>query len=77
MDPNVAAILSTLGVPGQYIALAATVVGVASAIATTLPGPSAGSWKVYKVGYTLLNWVALNVGKAKNAESLPVVAQKT
>ena len=47
-----------------YLLLAAT---VSSALATVLPPPPPGTF--YAQVYGLVNWLALNVGKAKNASA--------
>ena len=44
--------------------------GVCSFIAAFLSAPSENSSKVYKLIYALVNWLALNVGKAKNADDV-------
>lgn len=48
--------------------------GVCAFVAAFLSAPSENSSKVYKVFYSLVNWCAMNIGKAKNADD---VAAKT
>ena len=63
---NAVAVLIGQYVPIQYAAVVASVITAASAIATQLPAPTARTG-VYPFVYGLLNVVALNVGKARNA----------
>ena len=53
---------------GSYAGLVLAIMGVCAAVAALLPAPSADSNVVYRVLYKLLNVLAVNVGKAKNAD---------
>lgn len=44
--------------------------GVCSFVAAFLAAPTENSSKVYKAVYALVNWLALNVGRAKNADDV-------
>lgn len=48
--------------------------GICAFVAAFLSAPTENSSKVYKVVYAVVNWLAMNVGKAKNADD---VAAKT
>lgn len=52
---------------GEYGELVLAVLGVFAAIATFIPAPKEDSGKFYRFIYTVLSWLACNVGKAKNA----------
>jgi hypothetical protein len=56
------------GIPGigPYLPTIAALISVGAAIATVLPPPSANAGRVYRGIYTIVNWVALNIGQAKN-----------
>ena len=51
------------------IALCAAIATVFAALAALLPVPVEGGSTVYRALYTVVNWLALNVGNAKNASS--------
>lgn len=53
---------------GSYAGLVLAIIGVCAAVAALLPAPSTDSNVVYKAVYKVLNWLAMNVGKAKNAD---------
>jgi hypothetical protein len=60
-----------------FPALAVFASGLANLILLFLPVPGEGSGGLYKGFYTLVNWIALNVGKAKNAvTAAPAAAPK-
>ncbi|WP_394027491.1 hypothetical protein [Desulfovibrio falkowii] len=42
---------------------------ICAALAVALPAPKEGGNAVYKAVYTAIQWLALNVGRAKNASS--------
>lgn len=50
-----------------FPALAVFVSGLANLLLLFLPVPGEDSGGLYKGFYTLVNWIALNVGKTKNA----------
>ena len=53
---------------GTYAELVFAVMGVCAAVAALLPAPSEGSGTLYRVLYRVLNMLAVNVGRAKNAD---------
>ncbi|WP_273524129.1 hypothetical protein [Mailhella massiliensis] len=57
-----------MDVCGEYAALVFALMGVCAAVAALLPAPSTESGKAYRVLYRLLNVLAVNVGRAKNAD---------
>lgn len=59
---------------GSYAGLVLSLMGVCAAVAALLPAPAEGGSVIYRVLYKLLNVLAVNVGKAKNADD--VAAQK-
>lgn len=65
MDPIT--LVESIPAVGPYIPYVVAAGAIAAAIATILPAPSPAGNKVYAVVYTAINWLALNVGKAKNA----------
>lgn len=54
---------------GEYGELVLAILGVFAAIATFIPAPKEDSSKFYRFIYTVLSWLACNVGKAKNADT--------
>lgn len=69
------ALLQTVGLGAAvpYVALASL---AASAAATVLPAPGPDSNGVYRAGYGLVQWLALNKGRASNAQDIGTVASK-
>ena len=57
-----------MDVCGEYAALVFALMGVCAAVAALLPAPSTEIGKAYRVLYRLLNVLAVNVGRAKNAD---------
>lgn len=53
---------------GSYAGLVLAIIGVCAAISALLPAPTEDSNVVYKSVYKVLNWLAMNIGKAKNAD---------
>lgn len=53
---------------GSYAGLVLAIMGVCAAVSALLPAPSEQSGAVYRVLYKLLNLLAVNVGRAKNAD---------
>lgn len=49
--------------------------GLANLLVLLLPVPKEGGSTLYRGFYTFINWVALNVGKAKNAATSTDVAK--
>lgn len=55
---------------GDYAPLALAVMGVCAAVAALLPAPDEKSGKMYRALYAALNLLAVNVGKAANADDV-------
>ncbi len=55
---------------GTYAGLVLSVMGVCAAVSALLPAPSEGSSVFYRVLYKLFNVLAVNVGRAKNADDV-------
>lgn len=53
---------------GEYAPLVLALFGVCAAVAALLPAPGETSGTAYRIAYRLLNWLGMNVGKAKNAD---------
>jgi hypothetical protein len=53
-------------VPDSWMAWITLVVTICAAIAVVLPAPKEESNVVYRFIYRIIQWVALNLGKAKN-----------
>lgn len=54
--------------PADLLVWVTTIVAICAAIATVLPAPKEESNVVYRAVYRVIQWVALNLGKAKNSE---------
>ena len=54
--------------PEHLLIWVTTIVAICAAIATVLPAPKESSNVVYRAVYRVIQWVALNLGKAKNSE---------
>lgn len=55
---------------GPYLPYIMAAVTICAAICTVLPAPKADAPKAYVTVYKVLNWIALNLGHAKNAASV-------
>lgn len=53
---------------GSYAGLVLSLMGVCAAVSALLPAPSESSGAWYRVLYRVLNFFAVNFGKAKNAD---------
>lgn len=53
---------------GSYAGIVLAIIGVCAAVSALLPAPTEDSNVVYRWVYKVLNWLAMNVGKAKNAD---------
>ena len=53
---------------GSYAGLVLSRMGVCAAVCALRPAPAEDSNTVYKVVYKVLNWIAMNIGKAENAD---------
>ncbi len=51
---------------GWLLPYTALAVAIAAAVATVLPPPAVPNRGVYPLVYHLVNWLALNVGRARN-----------
>jgi hypothetical protein len=54
---------------GPYLPYVIAFGTICSAIATLLPPPLAGGSPIYATIYRLVNWMALNIGHARNASA--------
>ena len=61
---------------GSYAGLVLSVMGVCAAVAALLPAPSESSGVIYRTVYKVLNLLAVNVGKATNADDAAAKAAK-
>lgn len=55
-------------VPDSWLAWITAAVTICAAVTVVLPAPKEGGSKVYSAVYRLIQWVGLNMGKAKNAQ---------
>ena len=51
---------------GPVLPYITAIIAVCAAVATVLPRPAAGGTGVYRVLYAVVNFIALNFGKATN-----------
>ncbi len=54
-------------VPDTWLAWLTALVTLCAAVTTALPPPGEHSGPAYKAMYRILQWIALNFGRAKNA----------
>ncbi len=64
-------------VPDTWLAWITAVVTICAAVTVVLPAPKEGGSKLYSATYRIIQWVGLNMGKAKNAQDVQDVQQKT
>lgn len=63
---------------GIYIAaIISALVAVCALLCTFLSAPTDSSGTFYKGFYTAVQWIALNLGKAKNAQDVPATETQT
>lgn len=55
---------------GDYGQLVLAIIGCFAALAALLPAPAVDGSKIYRAFYKVVNWLALNVGRAKNADDV-------
>lgn len=55
-------------VPDSWLAWITAAVAICAAITVVLPAPKEGGNAVYRAVYRVIQWVALNLGRAKNAQ---------
>ena len=63
------------GQEGTFALAVAAIGGVCALICAFLPAPTNESSALYRVAYKLLNWCAMNIGKAKNADDVAAKAE--
>lgn len=61
---------------GSWAGVVLSAMGLCAAICTQLPAPSESSGKVYRVLYTVMNWIGCNVKKAANADDAAQAQKK-
>lgn len=67
MSPDVLEMLRGV-LPDSAFACLTAAVAVCAAAAMLLPAPRPESGRLYRLVYTLINWVACNLGRARNAQ---------
>jgi hypothetical protein len=53
---------------GPVLPYITAAVAICAAVATVLPRPAAGGNGAYRILYAVVNFIAFNLGKARNAE---------
>ena len=61
---------------GSYAGLVLSLMGVCAAVAALLPAPGEKSGAIYRAVYAAPNLLAVNVGKARNADDVAGQAKK-
>ena len=59
--------MDELTIPAEAITV---IIALCAAVAACLKAPSETSGPAYRVIYTLINWVAFNLGRASNADDV-------
>lgn len=54
--------------PDSWLAWLTAAVTICAAVTVVLPAPKDDSGAVYRAVYRVIQWIALNLGRAKNAE---------
>lgn len=62
-------LLAAIPGAGWLLPYVTVAVAIAAAIATVLPAPAAGAQGWYPLVYHGINWLALNVGRARNRDA--------
>lgn len=63
-------------VPDSWLAWITLAVTICAAITTVLPAPKPEAGTLHKAVYALIQWVAFNLGKAKNEQDVKPVTLK-
>lgn len=61
---------------GSWAGIVCAIIALCAAIAVALPAPNDQSNSVYRVIYKALNWIAMNWGKATNADDAEQAQKK-
>jgi hypothetical protein len=67
-DMDIMATLAAIPGAGPVLPYVSAAIAICAAVATVLPHPAAGGNGVYRVFYTVVNFIAFNIGKARNAD---------
>lgn len=63
--------MESLGLfPESWLAWITALVTLCAAVTVILPAPQANSSTVYRIVYNVVQWIALNLGKARNAQDV-------
>jgi hypothetical protein len=65
---DIMATLAAIPGAGPILPYITAVIAVCAAVATVLPRPVDGATGVYRAFYAVVNFIAFNVGKARNAD---------
>lgn len=55
---------------GDYGQMVLAIIGCFAALAALLPAPAEDGNAIYRAFYKVVNWLAMNVGRAKNADDV-------
>ena len=61
---------------GSWAGVVLSAMGLCAAVCALLPAPAEDSNVVYRVVYKILNWIAMNIGKAENADDAAQAQKK-
>lgn len=61
---------------GSWAGVVLAAMGLCAAVCVLLPAPTESSGSVYRVVYKILNWIAMNIGKAENADDAAQAQKK-